>query len=61
MKDEHHLVLKGYGWMLKVLSQVEKDKVYEYLLKNKNIMPRVAFRYALEKVDEETRRRLMMS
>ncbi|MFR1709399.1 MAG: DNA alkylation repair protein [Clostridium sp.] len=59
MKDEHHLVLKGYGWMLKVLSQAEPDKVYEYLLKNKDIMPRVAFRYALEKFDDNVRRNLM--
>ncbi len=59
MNDSHYLVLKGYGWMLKVLSQVEKDSVCDYLMKNKNIMPRISFRYALEKFDEETRRRLM--
>ncbi len=59
MHDSHHLVLQGYGWMLKVLSQVERDSVHDYLLKNKSIMPRTAFRYALEKFDEETRARLM--
>lgn len=59
MQDEHDLVRKGYGWMLKVLSQMEPDIVYEYLLKNKNAMPRVSFRYALEKFDEETKSRLM--
>lgn len=59
MHDSHHLVLQGYGWMLKVLSQVERDSVYEYLVRNKNTMPRTAFRYALEKFDEETRSRLM--
>ncbi len=59
MHDSHHLVLQGYGWMLKVLSQVERDSVYGYLVRNKKIMPRTAFRYALEKFDEETRARLM--
>lgn len=59
MKDNHNLVLKGYGWMLKVLSQVEPDNVYEYLFENKDIMPRIAFRYALEKFDEKTRINLM--
>jgi len=59
MHDSHHLVLQGYGWMLKVLSQVERDSVYEYLVRKKKIMPRTAFRYALEKFDEETRSRLM--
>lgn len=59
MQDEHDLVRKGYGWMLKVLSQTEPNKVYEYLLKYKNVMPRVSFRYALEKFDEKKRLCLM--
>lgn len=28
--DEHDLVRKGYGWMLKSLSTKEPDKVYIY-------------------------------
>jgi 3-methyladenine DNA glycosylase AlkD len=59
MNDEHHLVLKGYGWMLKILSEVEPDNVYEYLIKNKSIMPRVSFRYALEKMDKNLKIKLM--
>lgn len=59
MLDEHYLVLKGYGWMLKVLSQVKPEKVIEYLNKNRNNMPRIAFRYALEKFDKETKLKLM--
>ena len=57
--DEHYLVLKGYGWMLKVLSQTEPDAVYEYLAKNKSTMPRVAFRYAMEKMDKVRRSELL--
>lgn len=59
MNDNHHLVLKGYGWMLKVLSQTEQKNVYEYLMKNKDTMPRVSFRYALEKFDTELKLSLM--
>jgi 3-methyladenine DNA glycosylase AlkD len=59
MNDNHHLVLKGYGWMLKVLSQREQKNVYEYLMKSKNTMPRVSFRYALEKFDMELKLSLM--
>jgi 3-methyladenine DNA glycosylase AlkD len=59
MNDKHDLVLKGYGWMLKVLSETEPNNVYQYLNKNKNIMPRVSFRYALEKLDRETKILLM--
>lgn len=59
LNDEHYLVLKGYGWMLKVLSQKEPDTVYRYLLDNKDEMPRLSFRYALEKMDKEMKDRLM--
>jgi len=59
MTDEHHLVLKGYGWMLKVLSVKEPELVFDYLLKKKSEMPRVAYRYALEKMDADKKRALM--
>ena len=45
--------------MLKVLSQTEQKNVYEYLIKNKDAMPRVSFRYALEKFNKELKLRLM--
>jgi len=59
MKDEHDLVRKGYGWMLKILSIKEPSLVFEYLLKNKTVMPRVSYRYALEKMDIEKKKILM--
>jgi len=59
MQDTEELVLKGYGWMLKVLSTKAPDMVYDYLKKNKFIMPRVAFRYALEKMDRERKNELL--
>jgi 3-methyladenine DNA glycosylase AlkD len=59
MKDEHDLVRKGYGWMLKVLSIKEPLLVFEYLLKNKAVMPRVSYRYALEKMDIKKKKILM--
>lgn len=59
MHDHHYLVLKGYGWLLKVLSQKEPLTVYNYLLKHHHHMPRVAFRYALEKMSAEQKNILM--
>ena len=59
MSDKNQLVLKGYGWMLKSLSQIDPDCVEEYLIKNCKKMPRTSYRYALEKFDEETRSKLM--
>ncbi|MFD2878873.1 DNA alkylation repair protein [Paenibacillus rhizoplanae] len=34
MNDKHELVLKGYGWMLKSLSQINKEEVIDYLINN---------------------------
>ncbi|NLX77353.1 MAG: DNA alkylation repair protein [Clostridiaceae bacterium] len=59
LTDKHDLVRKGYGWTLKTLSVKEPQLVRDYLIKNKDIMPRVAFRYALEKMDRETKMELM--
>ena len=57
--DGHELVLKGYGWMLKCYSQAEPETVKRYLIDRRAVMPRVAFRYALEKYDAETRNTLL--
>ncbi len=57
--DPHYLVLKGYGWMLKVLSSMQYDEVLNYLESNQSAMPRIAFRYALEKMKISDRRKLM--
>lgn len=59
MNDEDDLVLKGFGWMLKSLSQIDPSAVEEYLIRNHKVMPRVSYRYALEKFDTETKKRLM--
>lgn len=59
IQDCNNLVLKGYGWMLKVLSQKEPELVYNYLFNNMEIMPRISFRYALEKMDNIKKEQLM--
>jgi len=59
MHDPHDLVRKGYGWMLKELSKKEPELVYDYLMKHRDTMPRVAFRYALQKMDADRKRILM--
>ena len=61
--DEDDLVQKGYGWMLKAASlsesfikETEEKKkeheiaVFQFVMKNKAIMPRTALRYAIEKM-----------
>jgi len=59
LNDENDLVCKGYGWMLKSLSKVNEELVIEYLEEKHSIMPRVSFRYAIEKINIGKRRYLM--
>ncbi len=57
--DQEDLVQKGYGWMLKEASRKHSEEVFSYLMQKKEIMPRTAFRYALEKMDPELRKKAM--
>lgn len=59
MGSDHHLVQKGYGWMLKVLSRHQPQMVIDYLRLKHKQMPRTAFRYAIEKLDKTTKSQLM--
>jgi 3-methyladenine DNA glycosylase AlkD len=57
--DRDDMVQKGYGWMLKSASQVYQTEVYNYVMKNKAVMPRTALRYAIEKMPAELKKRAM--
>ena len=54
--DQEDLVQKGYGWMLKAASQAHQDQVFDYVMKHKDIMPRTALRYAIEKMPKELKK-----
>lgn len=57
--DNDDMVQKGYGWLLKSTSEVHQKEVYEYILKNREKMPRTALRYAIEKMPEDMRKEAM--
>ena len=57
--DEDDLVQKGYGWLLKETSNLYPKRVFEYVLEHKNYMPRVALRYAIEKLPKEMKQQAM--
>jgi 3-methyladenine DNA glycosylase AlkD len=59
MMDKDDLVQKGYGWMLKAASESHQKEVFDYVIKNKKIMPRTALRYAIEKMPKELRTNAM--
>jgi len=57
--DKDDLVQKGYGWLLKVTSHLHQKEVFDYVMKNKENMPRTALRYAIEKMPQSLRREAM--
>lgn len=57
--DPDDMVQKGYGWMLKVASEANQDAIYQYVTERKSTMPRTAFRYAIEKMPAELRKKAM--
>lgn len=59
LTDSDDLVQKGYGWMLKAASQAQQQEVFEFVMKNKAVMPRTALRYAIEKMPAELRKKAM--
>lgn len=57
--DQDDLVQKGYGWLLKVYSQIDQKKVFDYVMKNKKKMPRTSLRYAIEKMPKNLKDQAM--
>ncbi len=59
LKDKEDLVQKGYGWMLKVAANFFQKDVFDFVMKNKKLMPRTALRYAIEKMPANLKNRAM--
>lgn len=55
LQDTEDMVQKGYGWMLKDASLTVPTKVYKFVMRNKQKMPRTALRYAIERFPKEMR------
>ena len=59
LEDLDDMVQKGYGWMLKVASQIHQKQVFTYVMKHKSQMPRTALRYAIEKMPKDLKAKAM--
>ena len=60
LTDTDDMVQKGYGWLLKAASAMYEQEVFDYVMKNKSVMPRTALRYAIEKMPPERRKLAMI-
>ena len=59
LADGDDLVQKGYGWLLKEESRKHQKKVFDYVVKNRKVMPRTALRYAIELMPKELKAEAM--
>ncbi len=55
LTDGDDMVQKGYGWMLKEASRLHQQDVFDYVVRNRRVMPRTALRYAIELMPKELR------
>ena len=60
LTDGDDLVQKGYGWMLKAASQVHQFEIFSYVMTKKQVMPRTALRYAIEKMPADLKVQAMV-
>ena len=59
LTDDDDIVQKGYGWLLKEASRLHQKEVFAYVIRNKNVMPRTALRYAIELMPAELKAEAM--
>lgn len=59
LTDRDDMVQKGYGWMLKSATKLHEKEIFDYVVRNKAVMPRTALRYAIEKMPAELKVKAM--
>jgi 3-methyladenine DNA glycosylase AlkD len=49
VEEKENLVQKGFGWLLKEESRTRPKEVNNYVLRNRDVMPRTASKYAIKR------------
>lgn len=61
LKDQHDLIHKAVGWMLRELGKKNIDLLRQFLSAHANRMPRTSLRYAIERMPERERKKWLLS
>ncbi len=59
MKDEHDLIHKAVGWMLREVGKRSEPVLEKFLDRNCKAMPRTMLRYAIERLPKDKRRKFL--
>lgn len=60
LPDNHELIQKASGWMLRELGKrIDEKMLIDFLRENYDVLPRTTLRYAIEKFNSRTKKRFL--